>query len=396
MIFYLHIPKTGGQTLATRIANAFSPERVRIIMDEFSRGDVVRLRKMVGKYDFVEGHLNGAVLADFSEPDVMATVRRPPEHLLSMYRHIQREPANLLHRPAVKLPFREFFDSYAEELTNFQSTYLVGSFIPADPGQLVRPRRWLLDRLYPGIERVRWLVPTEQIDEFSTLWSIEARREMPYASANINVAGRKSGDTDILDFIEGRPDLYDVDLCLWNEARDNFARYRREMLAPGRNSDSGACPFAGDTGAIWLRDGWHPAGVRSDGIREWWSGPQRRSRIRIRRSNRDTMLTFEIACFMGVRPDQMLALSTDGHRLDLRIKQIDQNLHRAYIPLDNLPDQSEIDIVVPQTMSALQLSEAGRDPRRQAFATQNWSLTSKDVIDDNANTAGHRAVEPAG
>ncbi len=48
-MFYLHVPKTGGQTLATRLASAFDPDKVHVMQAELVfPGDVKKLTKTEG------------------------------------------------------------------------------------------------------------------------------------------------------------------------------------------------------------------------------------------------------------------------------------------------------------------------------------------------------------
>lgn len=59
-MFYLHIPKTGGQTLARRLASAFPPGRAHLQEGQFTYpADCAALGECLSAHDFVEAHLTG-------------------------------------------------------------------------------------------------------------------------------------------------------------------------------------------------------------------------------------------------------------------------------------------------------------------------------------------------
>src|SRR5229473_3232141 len=68
MIFFLHIPKTGGQTLAVRLASAFALNRIHILKDDLHYpADNEVFSRLVESRDFVESHVFGSVLEEQPE-----------------------------------------------------------------------------------------------------------------------------------------------------------------------------------------------------------------------------------------------------------------------------------------------------------------------------------------
>ncbi len=96
MIYFLHIPKTAGQSLSTRIASAFPPGRSKILVPFVATRD--ELRDLAASYDMVGAHTAQNVLADRPPGmELMVAVRNPVEQIVSLYRHIRRAPLNPLH-----------------------------------------------------------------------------------------------------------------------------------------------------------------------------------------------------------------------------------------------------------------------------------------------------------
>ena len=213
MIFYLHIPKTGGQTLATRLASAFHPDKAHIITDDMRfPQDCDRLNRFRQSKDFVEAHVTGPLLRD-STDNILCTVRDPIEQIISVYRHILREPANELHNPARLLSFADFFTHFGDTFANIQTKMLITPFFHMRPEDSLNEYGFLLSKLLDVANRIRWLVPSEQIDEFTVLWSLESKRAVPLISTQVNVAPQND---ELLEgwrhYLHKRSDLYDLSI----------------------------------------------------------------------------------------------------------------------------------------------------------------------------------------
>jgi hypothetical protein len=144
MIFLLHIPKTGGQTLATRLAAAYPPGRAYIMRDNIEDGHTLIDR--CRSYDFVEAHVGHAALSSKpAEVDVISVVRDPVEQILSHYRHVKRGADMALHRIANAMAPTDFLLRFASFFCDFQARALVRAHLPAPPEALWRgEQRWLM------------------------------------------------------------------------------------------------------------------------------------------------------------------------------------------------------------------------------------------------------------
>ncbi|MGW5960193.1 hypothetical protein, partial [Methylorubrum thiocyanatum] len=75
-IFYLHIPKTGGQTVATRIASAFRPNDVYILNEDIRYPeDAEKFTNITHRCKFIEAHIAGPLLSHFADLRIICTVR---------------------------------------------------------------------------------------------------------------------------------------------------------------------------------------------------------------------------------------------------------------------------------------------------------------------------------
>jgi len=382
MLFYLHIPKTGGQTLATRLASAYLRTRVHFMKEDFRFPQGAdEIRKLAKTMDFVEGHIAGPVLSGQEGLRVLATVRDPIAQIISSYRHIIREPSNILHRPATEFEFERFFDSFGDNFMNVQARYLATAFfVPTALDRMERYKLWLAQNMLSAIDRLGWFVPSERIDEFVTLWSLEENKQIPHAAINVNVSEHSDFDLARLrNHLHTRTDLYDLDLLLWNASKAWFERYR-ERIVDRLVSDplpaNGTRAFFENGSGIWLTKGWHPAAITTDNVSEWWAGPSRFSEIVIRRSQVETSLEFEITCVLGFRPNDMLFFAkNEGRQLPQVIRPHDRK-GRFWLSLDisSLSCEDTIVVDVPRVLSSFQVSSTDTDSVRRSFATQSWRL----------------------
>ena len=173
-MFYLHIPKTGGQTLATRLASAFPAQQSVILQHEFGAEERSAFLDLIADKSFVEAHVRGELLQGVDGLDIIATVREPVSQMISSYRHMRRDPANRWARAARKLAPEAFFEQFGDFFTNHQTRYLLSAFSPLGfEIERLGMTRALHARFFEALDRIRWLVPTEDIDEFTRLWALE-------------------------------------------------------------------------------------------------------------------------------------------------------------------------------------------------------------------------------
>ncbi len=378
MIFFLHIPKTGGQTLATRIASAFPPGRCSVMQADILDPEALAL--LSADHDFFEGHLALGALRD-PPPGlrVMTVVREPVEQVISHYRHILREPGNPLSRLAAAMPPAAFLERFAGEMLNFQAQCLVGAMRP--PGLADHARGldlWLVRHLEESLSRLHWVVPSEKLDEFCLLWAFEAGRRLAQQEMRVNASGPDGVDVAALRrWLRDRPELYAVDSLLWSEARRRYEAWREALVGLDRETGEpspGALAWEADGAAVWLLRNWHPP-VPREGWREWPAGPGSFSTIKLRRDGR-AMLRFEAMAFFGVRWEHVRLLRQSDMAEVPLARSTDDGRHIASYEADlgGFGEEETLLLHGAEDVNVLPANSAALSRPRRAFATRNWRL----------------------
>ncbi len=376
-MIYLHIPKTGGQTLAHRLASAFAPGRTKIMLPDLTfPQDVDALQALLSENDLVEAHVSGPILADVTAADILCTVRDPVPRIVSSFLHMRRDPGDRLHRAAHALRPAEFFRNYAAYWDNQQSRNLVEALVPPGERAAIEGSSpdWLHAQLLPALDRIRWLVPTEALDEFVLLWSHETRRHVRAAGFVTNIAPPDPLDSAMLQrIVAAMPELYALDLDLWVRAQRRMEAYRRQVLLQGIDPRGPATEaFVRWTEAIWLTEGWLPPICYADGTMEWWAGPSRVSRLHLRRSTA-RILRVDISVVNGIRRDEIQCFTaTDYRQLPSRLGGEDGTL--LDIELDGVGSEAELLLVVPKVYSPIEVNLADTDTSLRSFAGRHWRL----------------------
>jgi len=390
-IVYQHIPKTGGQTLATRLASAFPLGRSSIMgADLHYPQGVSALHDLLARYDFVERHINGPVLAELRDVDILVTVRDPVKQIVSNYLHIAREPASPLHRPVKILPPERFFREYGDLLANHQTRYFIVGHRDLHP-DLDRLVNWLKVML-ECLERVRWFVPTEAIDEFCMLWQIETSQRMFLADMSMNVAEAAGEQRLALEnIVRNMPELYGIDLLLWQIARQRYSEYRRAVLdrAYGNacSNNWGRVWSAGELG-IWLGRGWHPPQETPFGL-TYWAGPDRLSEMRFKRDDQYCYLCFSLIVFCGVYEENVIFVSPQGVNVPARFSRINEQEVIYVVDLKQLPYEGLLMVKVPEVWSPAMVSLESNNTRRQSVAACRWKLVEHPPVLESACCSDH-------
>lgn len=385
MLFFLHIPKTGGQTVATRLASAFLPERVHILQNDLRFPDhVEKLNNLAKTRDFVESHISGPMLEDQSDLQILTIIRNPIDRLISTYRHILREPLDRLHRAAHQMPPLAFFKNYGDLLGNYQIRCIVDALFDCPNSVFVQEgyQRWLFQQFHPALDRITYLVPFEKIDEFITLWSADTGRPVPQAHQVLNEAPPDDVNIgNISNIVKELPELYSLDYELWQAAQVWFASYRNRVLSrfvkTTEPQNSSLAFFDESKGnAVWLGHGWYPPIIYPDGRKEWWAGPWRIADIDVLKNVGANQLIFQITVVIGIARSEIMFLSKrSGKRLNSDMIDTNEGSTTVYVDVSWFEKRETIVALVPEVYSPIQIGDRDNDTTRRSFGTSKWYLS---------------------
>ena len=400
-MFYLHVPKTGGQTLATRLASAFDLDKVHFMKDQlvFSK-DIETLDTLLAEKHFIESHVAGMLLSKRENLPILCTVREPVSQMLSNWRHILREKSNQWHRAAVALRPGEFFDIFGDYFTDHQTTYILSSFVPL---HLFIERKGYHRAVYENflgcVDRIRWLVPTESIDEFVGLWSLETKRNVPNRAAIINVAPAENSDpaeagaaeariAEARAAILARPRLYAFDQLLHRMAVDRFTAYRREvfeLVSPWSYPDDSRQAYRAELGGVWLTENWYDPEIAQN-KKAWWSGPQRISEVRIRRARSEKILKFYVSVVNGIDYRDIVPKSKEtGEKLKtVRTPDEKRGGMEYSVSLEGLKVEDTVQLIAPWCHAAIMTRADDPSIIRRSFLASDWRLESVEPLGSGA------------
>ncbi|MFN4019440.1 MAG: hypothetical protein ACK4IC_02865 [Erythrobacter sp.] len=383
-MFYLHIPKTGGQTLARRLASAFPPGRSHLQEGQFTYPvDCTALAQCLAAHDFVEAHVTGQLLKHLRIADVLVTVREPVAQIISNFRHIRREPERRLSRAARELDPGTFLDHFGDFFADFQTRYLLSAFLPLGLEEQRRGFLPTVTRHLPAVlEQVRWLVPTDQIDAFVPLWEAETGQRAAERAYATNHAPEDDVDLPALEAaIRARPALFALDSVLYQHACQRFAAWAEGMhqqLAPWDYPANAARVFHdGDGGGgIWLRRGWYPSEPTAHGPGNW-AGPMRRSDLAVRRGAGQDVLAFDVTVINGITFTDIDAFETARFTaLPVQREELLPGHWRYRVNLAALPHTCGVALMVPDCYAAINVFPEGESAslERRSFLACGWAL----------------------
>lgn len=232
-IFHLHIPKTGGQTFARRLASGVAPHCAWYMRGDITAENPAQLSEFATSMAVVSAHASPGSLIDEGRFRFIALARNPVDQIVSNYLHVLRDPANPFHDIFSNLSVEQSVDLCRGVFANFQSRSLVCAFVKAEPGEThLHEDRFLSRHLFAACERLSWLAPMEQMDELCMLLSLQSGADFTRAIDKVNAAPelRDERADQLRNILLARPELYAIDLLLYQEAKRRHAAFKAAML----------------------------------------------------------------------------------------------------------------------------------------------------------------------
>jgi len=386
-ILHLHIPKTGGQTLARRFAASLPLDA-----SWFMQGDITDqnystiLDEIAAKRVFASAHVTGEVLVNENRFDLLCAVRDPVSHIISSINHILREPEHILHALAKNVSFERLLESCPEWFFNTQARYLAVALIGKGglaPGDGMN-ERWLSSVAYQACDRIKWLFTSDKLDNFCGVLALETGLPISTDDFRVNVSLQPSGELEGLkEWLLNRPHLYAVDSLLFNEAARRFSQSCKIIYAKLRSTtpfsaaaEERRVVYNGPGGIIRLNKGWY-SGLYSGvfGV-EYRAGPGLKSTIDVVRKPGWNSVAFKVAYFAGIGPDELSFIDlTTGSSLKSSYVFLD-GFYSFIIDLSQCGKFTQVAIVAPAILPIAVFTRQWSDVEKVSFSSGSWSITN--------------------
>jgi Sulfotransferase family len=145
LIIFLHLPKTGGTTLARIIDRQYDSSSILPLYESMFGNELSALpQNHLDRLRIVMGHLYFGVHAFAARPCMYITILREPiDRVISHYYFVRHDPSNYLYELASKMTLKEFVESCGrQEPNNDQTRLLAGPLHTASFGMLGRNVRY--------------------------------------------------------------------------------------------------------------------------------------------------------------------------------------------------------------------------------------------------------------
>jgi hypothetical protein len=386
-ILHVHVPKTAGQTFGHRVANLLPP-----CNSWHNKGDItgenasqVLDGAISNNVFFVSAHISGDALVSEERFDLLALVRNPVDQIISNLAHVAREPMNVLHALTQRMSPIEVIEAVPEWFFNVQARYLVTALTPrSDADRLLPEDRWLLSNLPSAVDRLKWLAPTENLDEFFRIFVAETGLSQPSGMASRNRAPNRSEGKwqEVTQWLHSNAHRYSVDTALYSEAKRRFDEYREGfwrqaadgtkcLTAPAQRA---AIVHSSRNGEIKLAGGWTVREQSEQLGSVYQTGPTRDSYINLSDVS-GKYLSFKIVFVAGISVDEIDFFdAVSGSQLRRTIVSQDNGMH---LLIDLPHDCRQLSILV-RAARAIPLCIYNSDWINSRapvpFAVSSWSI----------------------
>jgi len=323
-VYFLHIPKTGGTTVAAYLRGGFEPDRVCPATDWRALASLSRAR--LASYDLFYGHFGGGLITELPHaPQIVTMLRDPVDQAVSAWCHIRRHPASAGPHLRGVSDFRAYLE---RRIPNPQCRYLTLDASNLEAGA----KRTLSQALAFGF-----------VDRFDDSLAAVAKALAWAPPGGIGVLNGDPGNGGVLQPTAAEIDLVrrhnESDVAVVDWAREEFERrHRCASSAAGYERRLRAtafplrAPLTIDMDSAFNGSGWLPPHRASA---RWirWTGPSRTATVDLPvRLPPETVI--EITCASVAAPDLVEGWSLDVNGTPVRLaryREGDELVYRGAI-----------------------------------------------------------------
>lgn len=288
-IFFIHIPKTGGNTVVSHFLAFMPTDQVFPPPPELTLPDarLPEARELLPTLRFLHGHTEGR-LAELMPLDAMRLItfiRQPVSLVVSHYLHFRYTPELAMHRAAKTFGIAEFLRRNPTYGTSPQARYLsrsLGLLTPPAPGETMDP----VGRGLAALRRMAFVGVTERMSESLQLMS-ETFGLPAFSVGRHNVSRASRDEAEACEAVV-RQDEFVMRLGADHALRLEAERQLENLLREKRTAAARAALMAGLEGrgpmpwvvsregaaAVAFLDGWFPqgwVGAPSPETAHWWT-----------------------------------------------------------------------------------------------------------------------------